>query len=207
MQPTSVPQTARPVHGVGVVRPGCQLKRCLQPDSCKDTTHLFSTRPFPCGLPGWAGQTFCFSGVKKQCVPSPAREKWESHLSVLTAGSLGLPSPERKSRAERPSSMNLIPQPQQTRTDYTKGTIQSGDELSCRMRKSSCLRGLGNKTPSQACVLPSVMLLFMSHLAHGWLSRLLQNENCQTRVISGMTPVPPSPVLRRRLRSQGVRLV
>ena len=43
---------------------GLSAQRRLQPDSCEDTAHLFSTRPFPCGLPGWAGQTFCFSGVK-----------------------------------------------------------------------------------------------------------------------------------------------
>lgn len=178
--------------------------RRLQPDSCKDTAHLFSTRPFPCGLPGWAGQTFCFSGVPDQHVKNASF----SHLSVLTASSLCLPSSERKSGAERPSSMNLSPQPQQTRTDHTQGTMQTGDELSCRMRKSSGLRGLGrlgNKTPSSCTAFGDVSV--HESPCTRWLSRHLQTENCQTRVISGMTPVPPSPVLRRRLRSQGVRLV
>lgn len=54
----------------GVARLGCQRRDALQPDSCKDTAHLFSTRPFPCGLPGWAGQTFCFSGVKNIVFPA-----------------------------------------------------------------------------------------------------------------------------------------
>lgn len=110
-------------------------QRRLQPDSCKDAAHLFSTRPFPCGLPGWAGQTFCFSGVKNNVFPAQHVKTEKAVFSVLAVGSLALPSPENKSGKEHPSSMNPIPQQQQTSTDHTLDTMQSEDELSCRMRK------------------------------------------------------------------------
>lgn len=126
-------------------------------------------------------------------------------FSVPAEGSLALPLPSGKSGAEQPSSVNLFPQQQQTKTDHTQVTVQSGDELSCRMRKSSCLRRLGNKTSSQAREPPLVMFLFMSHLAHCDFLKMKTIKS--ERVVSGMTPVPPSPVLRSRLRSKGVRLV
>lgn len=120
---------------------GLSAQRRLQPDSCKDTAHLFSTRPFPCGLPGWAGQTFCFSGVKKNNVfPVQHVKNGRAVFSVLAEGSLALPSPAGKSGAEQPSSVNLFPQQQQTKTDHTQVTVRSGDELSRGMKRSSCLR-------------------------------------------------------------------
>lgn len=129
-------------------------------------------------------------------------------FSVPAEGSLALPSPSGKSGAEQPSSVNLFPQQQQTKTDHAQVTVQSGDELSCRMRKSSCLRRLGNKTSSQAREPPLVMFLFMSHLAHCGSPDFLKMKTINSkRVVSGTTPVPPSPVLRSRLRSKGVRLV
>lgn len=134
---------------------------------------------------GWPD--FLLLGSKNNVFTAQHMRKQNIHLfrsrcefSCLTLTCSGI---WRKS----PTSVNLFPQQQQTRTDHSQSTVQSGNELSNRRRKSSCLSGLRNRTLSQAHVLPSVRFLLMSHLARCSSPNIFSQIN----VISDRTPVPP----------------